>query len=136
MGESQGEIKVITRGPEPEDHSFIIATWLNGQRYSNPFYERQDPKKYFAEHGDYINEVLVTPGMDIRIACDEACPYWIAGFSVHKGDTLYWVHVKEDYRKRGIAALLLQGTDIKTVKGLTNIGWYLLQKYGWSFETR
>ncbi len=129
-------IQVITRATEPEDKNFILSTWLNGNRYGNPYFKRMDSAEYYKAYSEHIISVLTSPGTQINIACDSANPSWIVGFAVFRDETLYWVHIKEDFRRNGVATLLLKDAPITTVKGLTKLGWSILQKKGLIYDPR
>jgi hypothetical protein len=64
-----------------------------------------------------------------RVACLKESPDVILGYSVYEGPKLHWVHVKEAWRKFGIAKLLLP-KDFNTVSHKTSMGERILkQKY-------
>jgi GNAT superfamily N-acetyltransferase len=124
----------VLRAPTPADKNFILATWLKGQYWGSTYF-RQIPKdEYFRDYPATIISILSTPGAELLIACDRARPEWIVGFSVLKGSALYWIHVRKDYRGKGIGRLLLGGHEIKTVKALTKIGRTIAMKKGLTFN--
>lgn len=130
------EIKVITRATIPDDKNFILATWLKGNRWGNPFFEDQDKDLYFHDYANHIIKTLLAVGTQVNIACDEAKPGWIVGYAVFKNDTLYWVHIRDGYRRKGIASLLLRSAPITTVKGMTRLGWRIVQQKKLIFDPR
>lgn len=115
-------INIAIRSPEAKDKNLIMATWLKGNYYGSPLFGLMPQALYFEEYAKFIYQILNTPGVEIRIACDQGNPHWVVGFAVFRGPDLYWVYVKRDFRRRGIAALLLKDKGIKNVKSLTRIG--------------
>jgi len=128
------EIKITIRKPTPADKNFILATWLKGQRWGSQHYSWVPQDLYFDKYGPKIIEILKTPGVDIRIACDQEIPTWIAGYSIFKDHELYWIHVRKDYRGKGIAKLLLSGQPITTAKAMTWTGAAIAEKHGIAFD--
>lgn len=115
-------VQVIIRASEPGDKNFIMASWLNGNRYGSPYFELQDSPAYFETHAYKIGSVLMDKDNFIRVACDQDNIDWIAGFAVFNEDTLHWIYVRDGYRNKGIAKLLLGGKTFKKISGLTKVG--------------
>lgn len=130
------EIKIVTRATLPDDKNFIMKVWLEGNRYGNPYYKKQEKEPYFRDYSAYIISILLHAETSVNVACDSANPSWIAGFAVYKPNTLYWIHVRDGYRMRGIAHLLIKDQDIKVVKGLTKAGWQIIEKKGLVYDPR
>jgi GNAT superfamily N-acetyltransferase len=126
--------EVIIRPFMESDRNFILATWLRGQRYGNLYFSEIPQDLYFREYAAVIARTMALPGLEIIVACDTVDPRWIWGFAAVKDDTLYWVHVKTDYREKGIAKLLLAGRSIKTAKAFTRIGRSIAAKHGLIFN--
>ena len=109
------EIKIILRPVQPEDHNYLMATWINGlwRGLSKPdIPEGMTEKEVYQDLCSYIANKL-SPAhhygpATIQIACGDHDPNWIAGYSVSRGPHLEWLYVKKDYRRQGIANLLLQ----------------------------
>lgn len=128
------KIKITLRKPNAQDKNFILSTWLKGQRYGSTYFALIQQDKYFEKYGERIIEILKTPGVSLNVACDEANPTWIAGFSVFRGDEIFWIHVRKDYRRRGIGRLLLGGQEMRTAKAITSIGSKIAQNHGIEFD--
>ncbi len=101
-------------GGDQTDTAFIFSSWRNGLWYAEKRDERiQD--KFYAFATRQIRKLISHPATKIRIACMEENPDNIVGYSVMTGPHVYWVYVKIDYRRTGIAKLLTQGfTSIST----------------------
>lgn len=128
------EIKIVIREVRAEDHHFILATWLKGNYFGNPYFRLMPQELYFEEYARYLTECVLSPlhpegRAEIQIACDERNPSWVVGFSVSRSNTLYWIYVKRDYRRRGIARLLISQKPISTVKAMTKVGRVIADKH-------
>lgn len=132
------EIKIVVRDVRPEDHNFIFSAWLKGQYFGSSYFRQIPSDLYFEEYAKTIATLLspIHPKgpVTIRIACDENQPEWISGFSVSRGEDLYWVYVKEDFRNQGIATLLIEGQNITTAKSTTKAGRAFMEKKGLIFN--
>lgn len=128
------EIKVVLRQPNPDDKNFIMATWLKGQYYGSPYFQQVPEDVYFREYAHKISDILFTKGVRLNVACDQADPSWIVGFSVFKDQSIYWVHVKKDFRGKGIGTLLLEGGPFTAIKALTKVGREIARKKGLIFN--
>ena len=144
-------IKIAVRDYSPSDQALVMSTWLRGQRFGgnyarvnisdekDPFsidgYYAQIPTDiYYREYEKIITEVLSNPEVRIEVATDETDPLWVVGYIVYKPGTLYWIYVKPEYRKLGIASLLLKNKEIKITKSTTKIGRSITYKKGWIFN--
>lgn len=125
---------IVIRDPLPADKNFILSTWLKGQYFGNSFYTQMPEDMYYREYSKHIIEIMSRDGVEIRIACSAQDSSWIVGFSVFKGDTLHWIHVKRDYREKGIGTILLHNAPITTVTAITKIGLAILQNKGLIFN--
>ena len=136
MDESPQSIRVVLRQALPQDKDFIMDAWLQSQYYSNPDYLGQIPTHlFFVLYTYFIKAILFKPDTCAWIATDVDHPSWIVGFSVYQGQSLYYVYVKKDYRKQGLAKLLVlpetkQVVTLTDYRCLTKIGLSLVEKYG------
>lgn len=128
------KVTIIIRPALISDKNFVFATWLNGQRFGNFYFNEIPQDVYFREYAKVINHILSLPGMEVNIACDERDKNWIVGFAVFRGAELYWIHVKSDYRCKGIGRLLLENREIKIIKAFTRIGRAIAAKHGLIFN--
>jgi hypothetical protein len=126
--------KIIIRDAEYGDKSFIFSTWLKGVYYGCTYFRQMPQDLYYDLQGDQITKVLQDPSTHIRIACDQDDPPWVVGFCVYKNSDLHWIYVKLDFRKKGIARLLMQGVEIQQVKAMTRVGKAIADNHGLIFN--
>lgn len=115
-------IKIAVRPANPTDRGFVMSNWLRGQRFGCEYFHRMDQAAYYEQHGNLVTTILGTPGTQVDVASDENAPLWAVGFAVTRGEELYWIFVKRDFRHRGIATLLLKGKEITRVRATTTLG--------------
>ncbi len=135
-------IQVVVRPAELEDQAFILSSWLRGQRFGNaypthlmPFYfERVPSDAYYEGYKEVINRIVCMPGMLVDVAADIKNRNWVVGFAVYRTPDLYWVFVKPEFRKQGIANLLLKDKGIQVAKSTTKVGYAIGQKKGLVFN--
>lgn len=114
------------------DKSFIYSTMLKGVYFGSDMWRDVPASSFYAEYAKVIDDVLAEGSCDVVIASlagdsDSILGYAILGFGV-----VHWVHVKEQWRKKGIARLLLGSSvfsfysqkskaapDLAAKKGLT-----------------
>lgn len=120
-------VNVIMRPFNPaQDQAFIYTTWRNGVYYGPNNLREKDSKPVFKELTAKIRDILSKA--TVKIACLEGSHFVIIGYVVYTGTHLDWVYVKEDYRQKGIASLLVP-KEIETVTStLTKIGKAILEK--------
>lgn len=116
-------VKIVTRQADGLDKHFILSAWLKGQRYGNLAFEVMSPEPYYELFSKYIGQLLISPHVECTIACGENDPTWIVGFAVTQGPGIHWIFVKTDYRKKGIARLMLKNKPISTVYSITKVGY-------------
>lgn len=126
--------KVVIRPTNVFDRNFVLSTWLKGQYYGSSYFRDIPQDLYFEKYANHIHQILWDPEVKVTVACDERFPIWIVGFAVFKGDSLYWIHVKRDYRNQGIASLLLTGQSITIVRALTKTGRLIAHSKGLIFN--
>lgn len=127
---------VIVREWRPNDVPFIYSTWRNSIYYgwlelpgSEP---RPNPKEFFKIQTVYIDNIL--EGADVRVAVLYDDPDTIVGFSVHTDSHLYFIYVKEAYRREGIGKLLYPNFIETVGPQLTKIGAAIVRKKGLKIE--
>lgn len=117
---------IAFREANPDDKSFIFATWLRGLRYGNDWFELIEKATYFRVYHAAL-ERLLTSGVTIKVACLKDEPNVILGYAVYKGNRLDWVFVKKSWRGIGICHDLVP-EEIRKVSHLTKTGRALLAK--------
>lgn len=92
------------RAALPQDHNFILATWLKSYRelvMQKPVPERDI---YFREHQKKIKEKLESAKCLVATTDDSD---QICGFICYESDAVHYVFVKTVFRRYGIANKLL-----------------------------
>lgn len=128
------EVYIVIRPAEIGDKNFILSTWLQGNYYGNSYFRQMPQDLYFKEYGARVTSILCSPETTVAIACDEAHPEWIVGFSICQKNDLFWIYVKRDFRQKGIATLLLKDKQIAAVKATTQIGRMISERKGLIFN--
>lgn len=104
-----------------DDRAFIMATWLRGLYYGNPWFKEIEKDVFMHKYHDVITRVLLKPTTEVAIAALKDDEDTILGYSVTDNKTLHWVFVKEVWRKMGIAKAIIPH-DIDTTTHLTIMG--------------
>lgn len=115
--------EIITfRSGLPDDRSFILATWLRGLYYGNPWFKEIPKDVFMDKYHRVISDIMVRPESAISVAVLRDSPDVILGYSVLGSPrTLHWVFVKEAWRKIGIARKLIPA-EIDSTTHLTVLG--------------
>lgn len=99
-------LSIVTRSFEPQlDQAMVYATWRNGRYYGSRDRQHTNTKDEFRRLTKEIHEILHKA--TVRVACLEESPEVIIGYVVYTHNHLDWIYVKEDYRRQGIASLIL-----------------------------
>jgi len=115
---------ISVRGYHPDDEAFIFQTWLQGLYHGNSLFNLIDHDIYFTNYRKVIESLLKTA--QVSVACLKDDPEIILGYSISQGTKLHWVHVKEAWRKIGIAKELLP-PNFDTVTHVTTVGENILK---------
>ena len=93
----------------PDDNKFILATFLRGFYYGEPFITFIPKDIFMAHYKKVVIALLNAPGVVVNVACLKTDPDVILGYSILSPDysTIHWVYVKRAWRKQGIATTLL-----------------------------
>jgi hypothetical protein len=121
---------IVYRNVEPEDVSFIYATWLRGQRFGNDFFEAIDQDIYYSKYAAYIKTILERPDITVKVACLKDEPDIVVAFSVFSSSCIYWCHTKAAWRGMGIQKNMIP-SSIVCVNGLTKPGNSIRLKKNW-----
>lgn len=120
--------RVALRGAEESDFPFIYSTWLKGLRFGNDVFGLIEQESYFKHYHRAIEVILARPDTHIQVACLTEDPNTILGYSVlGDEDTVHYVHVKQAFRRFGIAKELCPKA-IKRVTHVTKVGWAILKE--------
>lgn len=109
------------RGPKEEDKAFVMATWLRGLYYGNPWFKEIDKNIFMERYHEILTKLLLRETTELAIAVLKDDPDVILGYSVMDARTLHWVFVKEAWRKMGIAKSIIP-KDIDATTHMTIIG--------------
>lgn len=96
----------------------VFSKWLRSLRFGNPLFKRVYTKDYYKNYHTYIENLLKKPDSIIRLAVLTDDQDVVLGFSVSREDVLDYIHVHNDYRRIGIARLLMP-KDITTFTHIT-----------------
>lgn len=121
---------VKIRDYQPADKNFVYASWLRGVYYGECGF-KDVPKNVFMEaYHNYVEKILDSPAISVKVACLREDESVILGYAVLSTvtPTLYFVFVKQAWRKIGIAKALVPNTT-KVVTHLTAVGRSILKKH-------
>lgn len=119
--------KVKIRGATEDDFPFIYSTWLKGLRFGNDVFNLIEQESYFKNYHRVIEAILNRPDTHIAVACLNDDPTTILGYSIlGETGTVHYVHVKQAFRRFGIARGLCP-KEIKKVTHITKAGWNILK---------
>lgn len=114
MKEDLNQLIQIRQGRE-DDRAFIMATWLRGLYYGNPWFKEIEKDNFMKNYHQIITKVLTKPDISINIASLKDDEDVILGYSITEPKILHWIFVKETFRRIGIGkALIPQDTDVTT----------------------
>lgn len=122
---------IAIRDLSPEDHNFIMSTWLIGLFYGKSWYS-EVPKAVFMKNYHKVIEFILSKSK-VKIACLKDTPYVILGYAVMNDSVLHWVFIKKSWRGIGLAKDLIP-SSINTVTHLTKVGLSIIKKKNWTFD--
>lgn len=131
---------IYIRDYRPEDHNFIMATFLRGLFYGDSWFSLI-PKSIFMANYHPIAERLLKGAPTIKVACLKEDPNTVLGYSIYRTIPvedqniviLDWVFCKSAWRGIGIGKDLLPG-KVHAVTHLTKQGKSMLPKLGAIFN--
>lgn len=100
-------VGVRIRPNNPDDLSFIYATWLRGTYYGNDWFQQMERKTYFKEYTEVVRNILHKDRTQILIAAMADTPDIILAYSVYEPGILHYVFTKSAWRSQGIARKLI-----------------------------
>lgn len=101
--------------------NMIYSKWLRSLKYGNEYFKLIDSDAYYDIYHKLIDVYLNRPNANIRLAVLTDEPDTCLGWSLVEGQTLHYVWVHKDNRKKGIANALVSG-PISYITHLTNVG--------------
>lgn len=106
----KGEVPFRIRSGTPDDHGYVIATWIQ-RLYLHKPYSLGSKHWFFAAQNALIEKILRSSKLRFFVACDPRYEDQILGYLIGTGDdVLHWLHVKgePDFRRQGIGTALMQ----------------------------
>jgi GNAT superfamily N-acetyltransferase len=107
-GSGGGVIGIATRPAVADDLAFVFSTWLKGYRYGSSFGRGgMRNSVFYPAHREILEAILGREATDVLIASVADTPGIDVGYLVYEPNVLHWLYVKESFRRRGIARMLL-----------------------------
>lgn len=124
----RADTNFAVREAKEEDFPFIYATLLKGFRFSNDLIRWWDQEDYFHVYHTGLERILNSPQTFITVACTNDDPDTILGYAIlGDGGIIHYVHVKEAFRKFGIATALCP-EEVTRATFMTPVGWAIFSK--------
>lgn len=127
----------------PSHEAFIYANWLNTCSYNSSFAIPIKRRQFFTLHHAVITRILKRPEAMCLVATmkgdqDVAFGFLVAERTQVEAPTVHFCFVKMDFRRMGIAKLLLQALDWDLNKcfythSVNDINWCLSKFPGMKF---
>lgn len=117
------------RPAKPEDMNFVMATFLRGLYYGDPWFTKIPKDIFMSVYKQIAQKAWENPNVRIKVACLKEDDNVILGYSVLSADNsaILWVFVKMAFRNQGIARSLVPESPM-FVTHLTELGKTLLPK--------
>lgn len=132
---------IATRPYKPEDRNFIISIWLSSLKYGNSgkdhrgemiysWFGAMPDELYREKFGQIFTKMINDPKITFMVAClrdDEDTILGFVSYELSK-KALHWIFVRPDWRKIGIANMLLPPSIYEQIKVITHLsfkGWRL-----------
>ncbi len=111
-------IKVRPARPIADEDAFVAMNWRLSCEHESRV-AMLGPRPYARFMGRLIEELRTEEGAYTLIATDEEDEDLFLGFAVIKEPELHFVYVKHEFRKQGIAKLLLADRNIDRITTTT-----------------
>lgn len=107
----------------PDDRQFVVSSWSSSFKKSHTAGMIRTEDWAGIMH-DQIGKVLALPGARALVAFERADPNylygWIAGDTTEPTPIVYYVYVKEPFRRAGIAAALFAAFGVDPARSFTH----------------
>jgi hypothetical protein len=105
----------------PQYRNLVFSRWLRSLRFGNDYFKLIDSDAYYENYHIYLNNLLIRKNVTVQLAVLSDDIDVVLGFSVSENNTLHYVHIHKDSRKRGIGRTLIPA-QIDTITHITKIG--------------
>ena len=126
---------LIIRPFKEEDKNFILATWLPGLYHGGAWYSEMPKDVFMKNYHGFLEQLLKHHNTEIKVSCLSSDHDVIIGYVVIAKDplALHWVYVKNDFRKIGVASMLIP-KDVKIATHVSKAGVVIMKKKGWIYN--
>ena len=122
------------RGYKEEDKGFIYSTWLRGLYHGSDWFSEIDKASFFTNYSKVVDLILSKNDTQVRVACDPEDEDVIYGYTILGPGLVHYCFVKEPWRAKGLARLLLGAHEVKSVTHITKPGNAIRKKLLWTFD--
>lgn len=113
-------LSVTLRDFSMTDQAFVYATWRNSLYYGSDMKKDKNAKSIFKDLTHSIKETLKKA--TVKVACLDETPDVIVGYVVYTKTRLDWVYVKDDFRRQGVATLMVPKNIKSYSQSRTKVG--------------
>jgi GNAT superfamily N-acetyltransferase len=104
VGSDDAPLPILLRPGTSEDHPFVVDSWL--QSYRASAIARDAGRAYLHDMKWIVRAWLARAAL--LVACDPEQPGAIWGWAVTRDAVLFYVYVRQEFRRQGIARALLR----------------------------
>jgi hypothetical protein len=99
----------VLRAPVPTDEAWIFSSWLKCLQLDSKSSQHMRRRTFFTRHHQVIEAIFRRPDVCVTIAAPRGDQLTILGYCVSepRHGVLHWVHVKDGFRRFGIATTLI-----------------------------
>lgn len=111
------------------DENLIFSSLLSGLYYGDSWFSKIKKSIFIPSYRNVLRGVLMKATTSVRVACIKGDEDEVKGYAifVNNEQSLFWIYVKPNWRKQGIAKALVPD-DLKEVSNLTHVGEILMKK--------
>jgi len=124
---------IIARGYLPTDEGAIYTSWLKGLRKGNQWFGLIARSDYFQNYHRVLEKILTNPETRVELIALKEDPDVILSYIVFGGSVLHWVSTRENWRRLGLAQILIAPHTFTEVTHLTELGKEIKPKE-WAFN--
>ena len=128
---------VIARGLTKDDIGFLFSSFLQSSYYGDYSIHGRIRLSVFKKHHRRVMEsVLRRKDTRVIVACMPDDPSVIFGYVIYAANKLFWIYVKDAFRKKGIGRFLWESAGLPTTGDSvvetahwTNVGAAIIKKH-------